>query len=132
MFEDAFELRQFRDGEPFEAAELTVTPLRVPHYGIETYAFRITDGERTLAYSGDSGPSDQLTEVARDADLFLCEATLRESREAGDLRGHLSAEEASSAFASSGAKRLVIVHRPGELDLSEGLERARDGDTFVV
>jgi ribonuclease BN (tRNA processing enzyme) len=132
MFEDAFDLREYSNGETFEAAELRVTPHRVPHYDIETYAFRITDGTRTLAYSGDSGPSDQLAELARDADLFLCEATLREGRETGDRRGHLSADEAREAFAQSRAKRLVIVHRPAELGLDEGLERAADGDVFEV
>jgi ribonuclease BN (tRNA processing enzyme) len=30
-----------------------------------------------VGYSGDSGPSDALTEIARDADLFVCEATLQ-------------------------------------------------------
>src|SRR5256714_708554 len=42
MFEDALDLREYADGEPFEAAELQVTPHRVPHYDIETYAFRVT------------------------------------------------------------------------------------------
>ena len=32
-----------------------------------------------FAYSGDGGPSDNLVEVARDADLFLCEATYQEA-----------------------------------------------------
>jgi ribonuclease BN (tRNA processing enzyme) len=95
---------------------------------------RVTDGERTLAYSGDSAPSPKLADVARDADLFLCEATLRESREGGSdgLRGHLSAEEAIDAFRKSGARRLVIVHRPDELPLDEGVERAADGDVFEL
>lgn len=132
MFENAFELREYREDETFEAAGHTVTPVRVPHYDVETYAFRVTDGARTIAYSGDSGPSDQLAEVARDADLFICEATLREGKEAGELRGHLSADEAVSASKAAGAKRLVIVHRPHELELDGGLERASDGDVFDV
>jgi ribonuclease BN (tRNA processing enzyme) len=132
MFEDAFDLRQYADGETFEAAELRLTPHRVPHYEVETYALRVTDGKRTLAYSGDSGPSDRLVEVARDADLFLCEATLREGREAGELRGHLSEDEAVDAYRRSGAKRLVIVHRPRELGLAGDMERASDGDAFDV
>jgi ribonuclease BN (tRNA processing enzyme) len=104
----------------------------VPHYEIETYGFRVTDGERTLAYSGDSAPSDALVEVARDADLFLCEATLKEGREGDGLRGHLAADEAVDAFKRSHAKRLVIIHRPRELDLAEDLERASDGDVFEI
>jgi len=47
------------------------------------------------------------------------------------LRGHLSAEEAVAAFHDSGAKRLVIIHRPDELPLADGIERASDGDVFT-
>jgi ribonuclease BN (tRNA processing enzyme) len=132
MFEKAFDLREYADGEPFEAGGVSVMPIRTQHYDLETYGFRVTDGERTLAYSGDSGPSDALVEIARDADLFLCEATLETSHEGNGLRGHLSAHEAVAAFRKAGAKRLVIVHRPHELALDGGLERASDGDTFDV
>ena len=132
MFGDAFEVRKYEDGVPFETCGLEVRPLRVPHYQLQTYALRVSDGTSTLAYSGDSAPSPQLAEVGRDADLFLCEATLRESREGGNgLRGHLSAEEAVAAFKESGARRLVIIHRPEELPLDDGVERAADGDTYV-
>ena len=75
---DAFELREYEEGEPFETDGLTITPIRVPHYQLQTFALRVTDGTSTLAYSGDSAPSPQLAEVGRDADLFLCEATLLE------------------------------------------------------
>jgi ribonuclease BN (tRNA processing enzyme) len=132
MFEDAFDLREYPADETFSTAGVRITPVRVPHYEIETYGFRITNGDRTLAYSGDSAPSDALVEVARDADLFLCEATLAEPREGDGLRGHLSADEAVATFEQSGAKRLVIVHRPRELSLDARLERAADGDTFEV
>ena len=112
---------------------LTIIPVRVPHYQLQTYALRATDGASTLAYSGDSAPSPQLAEVGRDADLFLCEATLKEGREGGDgLRGHLSADEAIAAFEESGARRLVIIHRPEELPLPDGIERASDGDQYEV
>ncbi len=131
MFEDAFSLREYADAEPFAVGELEVTPARVVHYDIETYGFRISDGTRTLGYSGDSAPSPRLAEIGRDADLFLCEATLVQP-EAGDLRGHLTVDEALDAFESSGAKRLVVIHRPAELPLDPALEQAHDGDVFEV
>jgi len=134
MFSAAFDVREYAEDKPFEAAGLEVTAIRVPHYQLTTHALRVTDGKRTLAYSGDSAPSPKLAEVARDADLFLCEATLRESFEGSPdgLRGHLSAEEAIDAFRASGARRLVIIHRPDELPLAEDIERAADGDVFEV
>jgi ribonuclease BN (tRNA processing enzyme) len=132
MFGDAFDTREYQDGVAFDTCGLQVTPLRVPHYQLQTFALRVTDGTSTLAYSGDSAPSPQLAEVGRDADLFLCEATLKEGREGGNgLRGHLSAEEAVAAFTESGARRLVIIHRPDELPLDDGVERASDGDVFT-
>ncbi len=130
---DVFDLLEYVEGEPFEADGLTITPVRVPHYQLKTYALRVTDGKTTLAYSGDSAPSSQLAEVGHDADLFLCEATLKESREGDDgLRGHLSAEEALAAFEESGARKLVIIHRPDELPLPDGVERAADGDVYEL
>ena len=130
---DAFDLREYLEGESFAADGLKITPVRVPHYQLQTYALRVTDGKATLAYSGDSAPSPNLAEVGRDADLFLCEATLKEGREGDDgLRGHLSAEEAIAAFEESGARRLVIIHRPEELSLPDGVERAADGDVYEL
>jgi ribonuclease BN (tRNA processing enzyme) len=130
---DAFDMREYVEGSSFEADGLTITPVRVPHYQLQTYALRVSDGESILAYSGDSAPSPQLAEVGRDAGLFLCEATLKESREGDDgLRGHLSAEEALEAFEASGARRLVIIHRPDELPLPDGVERAADGDEYEL
>jgi ribonuclease BN (tRNA processing enzyme) len=126
MFEDCFLVKEYREREQFTAAGLSVTPLRLPHYGLETYGFRVSNGNRTVAYSGDSAPSERLAELARDVDLFVCEATLERGELDGEPRGHLSAEEASAAFAASGARRLLITHRPSELPL-DGLELAHDG-----
>ena len=127
MFDRVFVLREYEAGTPFEAAGFTVTGLRLPHYTMEAYGFRVSDGETTLAYSGDSAPSEELGRLAADADLFLCEATLATGESDGsDLRGHLALDEAQAAFASSRARRLVVTHRPVELD-ARGYELAWDG-----
>jgi ribonuclease BN (tRNA processing enzyme) len=126
MFDLIFEVREYADREPFEAAGFAVRGFRVPHYTLETYALRVERDGRALAYSGDSAPSDYLVAAARDADLFVCEATLPDSAEDG-LRGHLSAPEAVAAFEAAGARRLLVVHRPDELELDTNLERAYDG-----
>jgi ribonuclease BN (tRNA processing enzyme) len=128
MFANMFPLREYVEREPFEtAAGLTLSAFQVPHYLIDTYAFRVTDGERTLAYSGDSAPSEALVEAARGADLFLCEATLVSGDADNDPRGHMSADEAVAAFEASGAGRLVLTHRPQELPIGDGIELAQEG-----
>ncbi len=127
MFESAFALHEYVEGEPFAAAGFVVTAMRVPHYEIETYGLRVASEGSTIAYSGDSAPSEELTEVARSADLFLCEATLADGADEREPRGHLSAEEAVSVFETAQAKRLLLIHRPEELPLASELERAYDG-----
>ena len=105
---------------------------KVPHYRLDAYALRATDGSHTLAYSGDSGPSDALSATARDADLFVCEATLLRGELDGEPRGHLALDEALAAFAASGAKRLLVTHRPAELPSEGSIEFAYDGLELVI
>ncbi len=124
MFEETFRVAEFGEGEPFTTAGFEVTAWRVPHYTLEAYGFTVASESKLLAYSGDTGPGDALVALARDADLFICEATLREGE--GDPRGHLSLAEAVAAFDASGAGRLLVTHRPHELD-GGSYELARDG-----
>ena len=128
MFERTFVVDEYDAETPFDtAAGLEVLPVRLPHYRLETYGFRVTNGEATLAYTGDTGPSERITDLARDADLLVCEATLETGEADGLPRGHLSADEALDAYAASGAKRLLLTHRPSELHVPPGVELAYDG-----
>jgi ribonuclease BN (tRNA processing enzyme) len=127
MFERTFHLSEYAPDTPFEIGKLAITPTRVPHYKLETYAFRVQSNGAVLAYSGDSAPSPELVEAARDADLFVCEATLLSGELDGEPRGHLSLDEAVEAFEASGAKRLLVTHRPCELSTPEEYELAYDG-----
>ncbi len=122
---EVFSVREYVDRVPFRAAGFEVVPVRVLHYDLLSFGFRVGDGEKTLAYSGDSGPTSALAELARDADLFACEATLARPEPA--LRGHLTEDEALAAHRESHAKRLLIIHRPDELPLERAPERAWDG-----
>jgi ribonuclease BN (tRNA processing enzyme) len=127
MFERAFDLHEYDEPGPFHTAGLQVTPVRLPHYQLRTFGFRIANESCTLAYSGDSGPSERLAELARDVDLFVCEATLERGELDGEPRGHLALDEALEAHEASGAKRLLITHRPQELPVDGELEVAYDG-----
>jgi ribonuclease BN (tRNA processing enzyme) len=130
MFEKAFGVSEYEDGGSFEVAGMTITARRVLHYELLAFGFRVSCDGKTMAYSGDSGPSDQLAELARDADLFLCEATLLEPNPEGGVRGHLAANEAQEAFEAAGAKRLLLTHRPKERPLESEFEQVYDGQVI--
>jgi len=127
MFEKAFTVKEYEDGKEFETGGFRITPRRVLHYELLAFGFRVSSDGKTFAYSGDSGPSAQLSELARDADLFLCEATLLQPNPEGGTRGHLAAHEANAAFEAAGAKRLLLTHRPVERPLEPQYEQVHDG-----
>jgi ribonuclease BN (tRNA processing enzyme) len=122
---ELFDVHEYEERTPFTAAGFELVAYRMLHYALESYGLRVSNEERTLAYSADSAPCPGLIHLAHDADLFLCEATLAQPEQG--IRGHLTWDEAQEAFETSGASRLVIIHRPDELPLPEGVERAYDG-----
>jgi ribonuclease BN (tRNA processing enzyme) len=124
-FHEVFEIVEYVDATPFQTAGFSVTPVRVAHYTQPTWGFRIEAGGKVAAFSSDTGPTPALTELAADADVFLCEATLGKA-EPGP-RGHPTAAEAAAAAAAARAQRLLLVHRPAELPTPDGLELAYDG-----
>jgi ribonuclease BN (tRNA processing enzyme) len=124
MFEAAFEVAEYGPRTPFEASGFKVEAHPVEHYGFPAFGFRVSEPSGlVLGYSGDSAPCDGLLAIARDADLFLCEATLAAAQNDASPRGHLSAEEALEAADGP----VLITHRPGELSLPPHAERAVDG-----
>jgi len=132
MFEQVFDEREFEPHEPFAIDGFRITTVPMAHYRMPAYGMRVEADGATLAYSADTGPTDALDELARDADLFVCEATLRDGCADGIPRGHLSAEEAVAASARAGARRLLLTHRPVELPLDPELELASDGYSTEV
>jgi ribonuclease BN (tRNA processing enzyme) len=126
MFDRAFDVSEYAARVPFEAAGFEISAIPVDHYDIEAFGFRVR-GDRVLAYSGDSGPSEALAEIARDADLLLAEATLEDGGYDGPERGHLSPEEASEAATDARVLRVVLTHRPAERAAPPGAELAYDG-----
>jgi ribonuclease BN (tRNA processing enzyme) len=124
-FDEVFAVREYVDRATFTAAGFSITPYAVSHYDQPTFGLRVEANGKRVAFSADTGPTDSLVELAADADVFLCEATLDEAEP--EPRGHLTPAEASAAALAARTHRLLLVHRPVELDTADGLELAYDG-----
>jgi ribonuclease BN (tRNA processing enzyme) len=108
---DIFDIRHWVDGEPVRVGAVTVTP-RVVCHPTESYGLRITDpAGASFVYSGDTGICDALVELARDADVFLCEASWTHAAER-PRNLHLSGTEAGRAAAAAGVRELLLTHIP--------------------
>jgi ribonuclease BN (tRNA processing enzyme) len=87
--ERGFEVRfvELSERTVTEIGTVGVTGYAVPHAsGGPAYALRLTCAGKIVAYSGDTEWTDTLLEVARDADLFICEAYFYEKA----IKNHLS------------------------------------------
>jgi ribonuclease BN (tRNA processing enzyme) len=118
-----FEFHEY-DGRPIRLGPFTVHAHRLVH-PITAYGLRVEAGGRTIAYSGDTGPCQELVDLASDADLLLCEAAFVEGGDnPADL--HLTGKQAGVAAAEAGVGRLVLTHIPPWHDPDVPLGEARE------
>jgi ribonuclease Z len=87
-----------------ENDDFLITGMPVSHF-IPTMGLRIMDKAtgRVLAYSCDTEPCENVTRLARNADVLLHEA-------AGAGLGHTSAAQAAKLAQEVGAKQLALIH----------------------
>ena len=127
LIEKAFALREYEAGDEVAVGQIRASFHPVPHF-IDTFAVNVTaEGSGAkLSYSADTSPSEEVVEIARDADLMLIEATLPRPERTG-VRGHLTPEEAGDHARRAGAKRVVITHLSDELGDDWAREQAEAG-----
>ncbi|MGP4016911.1 MBL fold metallo-hydrolase [Saccharopolyspora sp. 5N708] len=117
-FDLAFDVHEYDPGQPFAVGAAQVEPELLAH-AAPNCGFRITSADGTLVYTGDTGRTDALRRLARDADLLLAECTLA-APDSGP-HGHLCAEDAAEVAHRAGAGQLVLTHfssaDPGQLEL---------------
>jgi ribonuclease BN (tRNA processing enzyme) len=120
FFDDALDVREYDPAAELAIGDLEVGFIPGRHY-VPAWGCRLRDAAgRRIVVSGDTGPNDALAEAARDADLFIVEATLLDSAEDDPIRGHLTIDEAIGIGRSARVGRTVLVHH-----------RLRDHDALV-
>ena len=103
----SWDVREIAVGEEADVLGHALLTAEVIHQsGAPSAALRISDGERTFAYSGDTEWVDVLLPIAANADLFVCECYAY----AGKMTGHLSWEILRPKIAALNAKRLMVTH----------------------
>jgi ribonuclease BN (tRNA processing enzyme) len=121
---EAYEFRTAEAGVPFELGPFRITPFEMQHIGVLTLGYRIQSDGAVLAYTGDTGPCDAAVELARDADLFLSEATYQNASRLFPF--HLSASQAGDLAKSASVGHLVLTHLTPELDHRVSIREAAD------
>lgn len=124
-FGDVFDIHELDAGDVTE-----VGPLRLEFFdsvhSAKNLSLRVEAGNRVFCYSGDTGPNEHLARAAKDADLFLCEASWQRDTEVDIDPIHCRAHEAGEAANAAGAGRLLLTH------VWPGLDRARSAEEAAV
>lgn len=111
---EQFDFRDWHDGGTVQLGPFSVTSVLVEH-PVPAYAVRIEAGGHSIVYSGDTGPTESLVELATGADLFLCEASFLE-RCSNPPNLHLTGAEAGDYATRAGVGRLLVTHIPAWTD----------------
>jgi ribonuclease BN (tRNA processing enzyme) len=131
---------EITDGAQFNVGPVKVTSATNTHYGFQpgtpeaarfqSLSFRFDMPDRSVVYTGDTGPSPNVEHLARDADLLVSEITdpeqvLAELKAKRDIpafaepfvkkhfeQEHLTAEQVGLLAQRSGVKAVVLTHNP--------------------
>lgn len=118
------EVLEIGEGEGFCAGGFSIMAGPARHTA-SSISFRITEGEKALVVTGDTGPCPELSSFACKTDLLVAEATLAADEPCGD---HLSAARAAEIAQKVGAKRLLLTHFLEGTDYGPTLKEA--GEIF--
>lgn len=133
-------------GMVYQDANLKVTAAENTHFEFHTgaaagkyksYGYRFQTPDRVIVFTGDTGPNDAITTLARGADLLVSEANSMQERmqslirtgqwqvmtaaeQAGIRRqmtqGHLSTDDVGRMAAQAGVKTVVLTHLTAKPD----------------
>ncbi len=108
VMREAFDWRELDPGERFQIGPFRVRTEGMAHLGLVALGFRIEADGASLAYTGDTGPTHHVEDLARGADVLLSEATWQDGNEL--LPFHLSARQAAHHAKGAGVGKLLLTH----------------------
>ena len=122
----AFKFAEVAPGEGFEIGPFHVKTEPMAHLGLPALGFRLEADGQVLAYTGDTGPTHHVEDLARDADALLAEATWQDRNDL--LPFHLSSRQAAVHAREAGAGRLILTHIWPTLD--RAVSRAQAAEAY--
>jgi ribonuclease BN (tRNA processing enzyme) len=130
------ELIEVGEGMVLSMDSARISAAEVDHGEGRALAYRVEENGKSIVYTGDTGYTDALVALAREADLLVSECSFPDGHPA---RGHLTPSSVGRIAAEAGAKMVVLVHmyptvrrRPCRADeLAEGVGRFFGGPVKV-
>lgn len=139
-YKNVYAVEAIAEGRALQLGPFTFTFLKTKH-AIPCYAVAVyLAGEKIMVYSADTEYFPALSDFARGATLFLCEANFLEEDLQKGASNHLSARQAATLAQEAGVEALLLTHllpfRNPQLYLQEAarvfknVEIAREGMVY--
>ena len=155
---DIFFGHDVRLGDIYQDANIKVTAVENSHFAFhkgpaagkhKSYSYRIETSDRVIVFTGDTGPSDAVTELAKGADLLVTETSSCEDRkqmmindgrwqamspaeQEGIMRqatqGHMTLDDIATMATRANVKTVVLSHltqRVGTEDYTSWAEEVK-------
>jgi ribonuclease BN (tRNA processing enzyme) len=113
-FDDDDGMAEQFDFSTLQPGHLGIGPFAIEarhvNHPVETFGFRLSADGASVVYSGDTGESDELVELAAGANLALFEASFLTTQVGRPPNVHLTAREAAEHATRAGVDHLVLTH----------------------
>jgi len=126
MLADAYVLHELTIGSGLDVGPFRVRTRLLPHW-LPNAGVRLTAGGQVLAYTGDTGPSHGVADLAREADLLLAEATYVDQVPEDSADYLSSARQQGRQAAAAGVRRLLLTHLAPGTDPAAAQAAAQGG-----
>jgi ribonuclease BN (tRNA processing enzyme) len=127
MLDAAYDRREFSPGESFTVGPFQVDTRLLPHW-LPNAGLRLTAGGQSLVYTGDTGPSPLIAELAGGADILIAEASYPWRVPDDSAEFLSSALQAGTHAAAAGVGQLILTHLMPGVTQAESLAAA--GEAF--
>jgi ribonuclease BN (tRNA processing enzyme) len=122
---EGFDVRAIGGGDRVEVGPFRIHVREMTH-SVPTVGVRVEADGASLAYSADTGPTDELIPLARDAGVLIADASWQDDGEDGRPPIHMTAREAGEAARRAGAEVLVLAHLRPYLDRERSRREASE------
>ncbi len=123
-----FDLREVEPGGAFQVGPFSFETRLLPH-AVPDMGMRIASSGATVAYTGDTGPSEEIEALARGADALVAEASWLDGQGARMGPIHLTARQAADHADRAGVPHLVLTHFWPTVD--RALSRAQAAEAYA-
>lgn len=96
--------------KPLQIGPFTFTFMQTKH-PVPCFAMRIEAGGHILVYTGDSAYMEEFIDLAKDANILLCESNFYSNMN-GSVAGHMTAREAGVIANKANVQLLILTHLP--------------------